>query len=308
MCSANRSVFLPALSSMVEANDLRGTRAPDGQSFLGLVSVANFEDNLKLLNRRYERCILRCGMLDERIALSSRSSPTSQRNRWSVNVAGPPRTPLSLKSGRTGGGGGVGMVRGIRVGFANGGPEQSSGSPFVVRGTLSQLMKRIRGHEPGSPRGTFLTLMKNCTPSPLGTVLEHVDRMRARFVKRLTEQEGWKLALADCRFDAVEALYYQLLENIIPWELKKRPSMTVSRVIYDLCSNAFFNETVIVCAAEIIFFLRQEQHNFPWILEVFGMEPFRFFHIIEVTVTANNDILTSDIVNHLRRVCGDKGK
>nr|XP_040222190.2 retinoblastoma-like protein 1 isoform X2 [Anopheles coluzzii] len=298
----NRSVFLPALSSMVEANDLRGTRAPDGQSFLGLVSVANFEDNLKLLNRRYERCILRCGMLDERIALSSRSSPTSQRNRWSVNVAGPPRTPLSLKSGRTGGGGGVGMVRGIRVGFANGGPEQSSGSPFVVRGTLSQLMKRIRGHEPGSPRGTFLTLMKNCTPSPLGTVLEHVDRMRARFVKRLTEQEGWKLALADCRFDAVEALYYQLLENIIPWELKKRPSMTVSRVIYDLCSNAFFNETVIVCAAEIIFFLRQEQHNFPWILEVFGMEPFRFFHIIEVTVTANNDILTSDIVNHLRRI------
>ncbi|XP_041769133.1 retinoblastoma-like protein 1 isoform X2 [Anopheles merus] len=296
----NRSVFLPALSSMVEANDLRGTRAPDGQSFLGLVSVANFEDNLKLLNRRYERCILRCGMLDERIALSSRSSPTSQRNRWSVNVAGPPRTPLSLKSGRTGGG--VGMVRGIRVGFANGGPEQSSGSPFVVRGTLSQLMKRIRGHEPGSPRGTFLTLMKNCTPSPLGTVLEHVDRMRARFVKRLTEQEGWKLALADCRFDAVEALYYQLLENIIPWELKKRPSMTVSRVIYDLCSNAFFNETVIVCAAEIIFFLRQEQHNFPWILEVFGMEPFKFFHIIEVTVTANNDILTSDIVNHLRRI------
>ncbi|XP_040150939.1 retinoblastoma family protein-like isoform X1 [Anopheles arabiensis] len=296
----NRSVFLPALSSMVEANDLRGT--PDGQSFLGLVSVANFEDNLKLLNRRYERCILRCGMLDERIALSSRSSPTSQRNRWSVNVAGPPRTPLSLKSGRTGGGGGVGMVRGIRVGFANGGPEQSSGSPFVVRGTLSQLMKRIRGHEPGSPRGTFMTLMKNCTPSPLGTVLEHVDRMRARFVKRLTEQEGWKLALADCRFDAVEALYYQLLENIIPWELKKRPSMTVSRVIYDLCSNAFFNETVIVCAAEIIFFLRQEQHNFPWILEVFGMEPFRFFHIIEVTVTANNDILTSDIVNHLRRI------
>uniref|UniRef100_A0A182KBV5 Retinoblastoma-associated protein A-box domain-containing protein n=1 Tax=Anopheles christyi TaxID=43041 RepID=A0A182KBV5_9DIPT len=316
----NQNVFLPSLAGMFDANELKGTRGTaGGTEFLGLVSVGNFEENLKLLNRRYERCILRCSMLDERIALSSRTSPTSQRNRWSVNVTGPPGTPLSIKSGRTAGGGGiVPVVAGNRIGgfdggrsFATGGSggggvgggaDLSINSPFVVRGTLSQLMKKIQGHEPGNPRGTFLILMKNCTPSPLATVLEHVNRMRRKFVAKLTEKEGWNVRSAESRFDAIEALYYQLQENIIPWELKKRPAMTVSKVIYELCSNAFFNETVIVCAAEIIFFLRQEQYNFPWILDVFGMEPFRFFHIIEVTVTANNDIFTSDIVNHLRRI------
>ncbi|XP_049298529.1 retinoblastoma-like protein 1 isoform X2 [Anopheles funestus] len=303
----NLSIFLPSLSAMLDANDLRGLRVTNGDTvtFMGLVSVLNFEENLKSLNRRYERCILRYGMLDERIALSSRTSPTSQRNRWSLQFAGHPRTPLSIKSTR-----GVGALSVNRIGYEAGrsfvtgtsGSELSTNSPFVVRGTLTQLMKKIQGHHQGKPRGTFLILMENCTPSPLVTVLEHVVRMRTKFVEKLTAKEGWNTRSAESRFDAIEALYYQLLENIIPWELKKRPTMTVSKAIFDLCTNNIFNETLIVCAAEVIFFLRQEQNNFPWILDVFGMEPFQFFHIIEVTVSSNSEIFTSDIVNHLRRI------
>uniref|UniRef100_A0A182NJ15 Retinoblastoma-associated protein A-box domain-containing protein n=1 Tax=Anopheles dirus TaxID=7168 RepID=A0A182NJ15_9DIPT len=300
VAETNRTIFLPTLVAMFDVKDLKGARSTDGDgaaSYLGLVSVANFEDNLKSLNRRYERSILRCGMLDERIALSSRTSANSLRQRFNVSFDGHPGTPLSVKAGARALGTRIPIDRGFITGV-----EMPTSTAFVVRGTLRQLMKKIQGHEPGQPRGTFLILMKNCTPSPLGIVLEHVRRMRLRFVQRLTEQEGWNETSAESRFDAVEALYYQLLENIIPWELKKRPTMTVSKVIYELCSNGFFNETVIVCAAEIIFFLRQEQYNFPWILDVFGMEPFRFFHIIEVTVSANSDIFTSDIVNHLRRI------
>uniref|UniRef100_A0A182RR40 Retinoblastoma-associated protein A-box domain-containing protein n=1 Tax=Anopheles funestus TaxID=62324 RepID=A0A182RR40_ANOFN len=303
----NLSIFLPSLSAMLDANDLRGLRVTNGDTvtFMGLVSVPNFEENLKSLNRRYERCILRYGMLDERIALSSRTSPTSQRNRWSIQFAGHPRTPLSIKSTR-----GVGALSVNRIGYEAGrsfvtgtsGSELSTNSPFVVRGTLTQLMKKIQGHHQGKPRGTFLILMENCTPSPLVTVLEHVVRMRTKFVEKLTAKEGWNTRSAESRFDTIEALYYQLLENIIPWELKKRPTMTVSKAIFDLCTNNIFNETLIVCAAEVIFFLRQEQNNFPWILDVFGMEPFQFFHIIEVTVSSNSEIFTSDIVNHLRRI------
>uniref|UniRef100_A0A182WC12 Retinoblastoma-associated protein A-box domain-containing protein n=1 Tax=Anopheles minimus TaxID=112268 RepID=A0A182WC12_9DIPT len=301
----NVNIFLPSLSGMYEAKDLKGTPVTnDGVTcFMGLVSQANFDDNLKSLNRRYERCILRCGMLDERIALNSRTSPTSQRNRWNVNISGYPRTPLSIKSGRTG------TLNVNRIGFDGGrslvagsGAELSANTPFVVRGSHAQLMKKIHGHSRGNPRGTFLTLMKNCTPTPLATVLEHVERMRRVFVAKLTENDNWNVRTAESRFDAIEALYYQLLENIIPWEVKKRPQMTVAKVIFDLCTNNMFNETLIVCAAEVIFFLRQEQHNFPWILIVFGMEPFLFFNIIEVTVSSNSDIFTSDIVNHLRRV------
>ncbi|XP_035906440.1 retinoblastoma-like protein 2 isoform X2 [Anopheles stephensi] len=292
----NANIFLPSLSGLLDARDLKATRVTtDGgaTTYTGLVSVSNFEENLKLFNRRYERSILRCGMLDERIALNSRISPTSQqRNRWTVH----PRTPLSIKSGQSGTGAALNMNRAGLV------ADLPTNGAFVVRGTLTQLLKKIQGHSPGQPRDTFHALMQNCTPSPLPTVLEHVVRMRKRFVDKLTGNEGWNARSAESRFVAIEALYYQLLENIIPWELKKRPTMVVSKAIFDLCSNSIFNETLIVCAAEVIFFLRQEQHNFPWILEVFGMQPFQFFNIIEVTVSSNSDIFTSDIVNHLRRI------
>ncbi|XP_053664498.1 retinoblastoma family protein-like [Anopheles marshallii] len=307
----NLNIFLTSLAGMLEANELKGTTVTDlygiklaSETYTGLVSVLNFEENNKSLNRRYESAILKCGMLDERIVLSSRTSPTSQRNRWSDSIASHPRTPLSIKSGR------AGAMSVNRIGFDGGrtvatggsGSELSTNSSFHVRGTLTQLMKKIQGHHRGQPRGNFLVLMKNCTPSPLDIVLEHVARMRNRFVEKLTKSEGWHSRLAENRFDAIEGLYYRLLENIIPWELKKRPTMTVPKVIFDLSTNSMFNETVIVCAAEVIFFLRQEQHNYPWILDVFGMEPFQFFSIIEVTVSANSDIFTSDIVNHLRRI------
>lgn len=144
--------------------------------------------------------------------------------------------------------------------------------------------------------------MKNCPTSPLKTVQDRLDRLRDRFVQKLTAN-GWNSSTLQARFDSIEALYYLLMENIIPWEIRKRPSIPLSKVIYDMCTaSEMFNSAVCVCAAEIIFFLREEQNNFPWILQVFDMQPYNFLLIIEVTVSSNSDILTPDIVNHLRRI------
>ncbi|XP_035786701.1 retinoblastoma-like protein 1 isoform X2 [Anopheles albimanus] len=299
VAETNRTIFLPTLGSMFDAKDLRGTRkstaAVDGEEeeeeqFLSLLTVGNFDENLKSLNRRYERYILQRGMLDERIALSTRMTSSNLRQRWCV--ANHPRTPLSVKS-----------LTGRTMSLAAGVPEYatSGSNALVLRGTLNQLMKKIQGHKPGQPRDSFVNLLKSCAPNPLAMVLERVDRMRARFVGRLT-QDGWNARNAEARFDNIEALYYQLVENIIPWEWRKRTNMTPSKVIFDICANDLFNETAIVCAAEIIIRLRQEQYSFPWILGVFDMQPLDFYRIIEVTVVANSEILTTDIVNHLRRV------
>ncbi|XP_058178732.1 retinoblastoma family protein-like [Anopheles ziemanni] len=292
----NRTIFLPTLSGMIDSGELKGTRgdesSPDGR-FVGLVSVANFEDNFKALQRRYESRILRCVMLDERIALSLTRQPNTSggTQRWVSNGAGYPLTPLSVKSRGPGG---------SRT--LSGAPDPSAIGGFMLRGTLTQLMKKIQGHEPGKPRESFLNLMKNCPTSPLKTVQDRLDRLRDRFVQKLTAN-GWNSSTLQARFDSIEALYYLLMENIIPWEIRKRPSIPLSKVIYDMCTaSEMFNSAVCVCAAEIIFFLREEQNNFPWILQVFDMQPYNFLLIIEVTVSSNSDILTPDIVNHLRRI------
>uniref|UniRef100_A0A2M4BBH7 Putative rb retinoblastoma tumor suppressor-related protein n=1 Tax=Anopheles marajoara TaxID=58244 RepID=A0A2M4BBH7_9DIPT len=301
VAETNRTIFLPTLGSMFDTKDLRGTRKPidngggdgeeDEEQFLNLLTVGNFDENLKSLNRRYERYILQRGMLDERIALNTRMTSSNLRQRWCVTNH--PRTPLSVKSHLTG----------RTMSLAPGVTEYptSGSNALVLRGTLNQLMKKIQGHKPGQPRDSFVNLLKSCAPNPLAMVLERVDRMRARFVGRLT-QEGWNARTAEARFDNIEALYYQLVENIIPWEWRKRTNLTPSKVIFDMCANDLFNETAIVCAAEIIIRLRQEQYSFPWILGVFDMQPLDFYRIIEVTVVANSEILTTDIVNHLRRV------
>ncbi|KFB51422.1 hypothetical protein ZHAS_00019901 [Anopheles sinensis] len=292
----NRTIFLPTLSGMYDSAELKGTRgdesSPDGL-FVGLVSVANFEDNFKALHRRYESRILRCVMLDERIALSLTRQPNASggTQRWGSNGAGYPRTPLSVKSSGPGG---------SRT--ASGAVDSSAIGGFMLRGTLTQLMKKIQGHEPGKPRESFLNLMKNCPTSPLKSVQDRLDRLRDRFVQKLTAK-GWNPNTLQARFDSIEALYYLLMENIIPWEIRKRPSLPLSKVIYDMCAGyESFHTAVCVCAAEIIFFLREEQNNFPWILQVFDMQPYNFLLIIEVTVSSNSDILTPDIVNHLRRI------
>uniref|UniRef100_A0A2M3Z2G3 Putative rb retinoblastoma tumor suppressor-related protein n=1 Tax=Anopheles braziliensis TaxID=58242 RepID=A0A2M3Z2G3_9DIPT len=303
VAETRRTIFLPTLGSMFDAKDLRGTRKPaadDGEDveeveqeeqFLNLLTVGNFDENLKSLNRRYERYILQRGMLDERIALNTRMTNSNLRQRWCV--ANHPRTPLSVKSHLTG------RTMTLAAGVTE--YPTTGSNALVLRGTLNQLMKKIQGHKPGQPRDSFVNLLKSCAPNPLSMVLERVDRMRARFVGRLT-QEGWNARNAEARFDNIEALYYQLVENIIPWEWRKRTNLTPSKVIYDICANDLFNETAIVCAAEIIIRLRQEQYSFPWILGVFDMQPLDFYRIIEVTVVANSEILTTDIVNHLRRV------
>ncbi|XP_058066334.1 retinoblastoma family protein-like [Anopheles bellator] len=309
-----RTIFLPVLLSMFETKDLRGThitqadlaeKGPIGaEQFLNLLTVANFDENMKSLNRRYERYILRCGMLDERIVLSVTSSPSLQQ-RWSVSH---PRTPLSMKaqSSRTMAlvDGTARQVRGgvvsdVSLGIGSG----AACNELVLSGNLKQLKRKIHCDDPGEPRKKFLQLMSNCVlgSNPQQIVMNRLAEVRDRFVRKLTE-EKWYPRGSHARFDAIEALYYLLLGNIITWEIRKRPTIPTSKVIYDMSANDLFNETVIVCAAEIVFHLRQEQTNFPWILTVLHMQPLDFYRIIEVTVLANSDLLTADIVNHLQRV------
>ncbi|XP_052860748.1 retinoblastoma family protein-like [Anopheles cruzii] len=307
VAETNRTIFVPVLLSMFETKDLCGTyiAAIGAEQFLNLLTVGNFDENLKSLNRRYERYFLRCGMLDERIVLSAISSP-SQRQRWSV---GHPRTPLSMRARSAGTMALVdgssarafpgGVVSDASVGIGGSG---TGCNTHVLRGTLNQLNAKIHCYGPGGMSEKFLNLMRNCVGSnPLQIVVNRLAEMRDRFVQKLTE-ETWYTRSSHARFDAIEALYYLLLENIIPWELRKRSTLPTSKVIYDMCASDLFNETVIVGAAEIIFHLRQQHSKFPWILTVFDMQPFDFYRIIEPTVMANGDLLTTDIVNHLRRI------
>lgn len=61
-----------------------------------------------------------------------------------------------------------------------------------------------------------------------------------------------------------------------------------------------FHQLLITCCLEIVLFSYNSQRTFPWILEVFPIQPFYFYKVIEVLIRAED--LSRDVVKHLNHM------
>ncbi len=60
------------------------------------------------------------------------------------------------------------------------------------------------------------------------------------------------------------------------------------------------HQLLITCCLEIVLFSYNSQRTFPWILEVFPIQPFYFYKVIEVLIRAED--LSRDVVKHLNHM------
>lgn len=109
---------------------------------------------------------------------------------------------------------------------------------------------------------------------------------------------------SECRCKLVRGLYYQLLDNIMSAELRRRPTIKVSHVLMQL--QCTFNATLIACCLELVLQIYVEDGDsafkFPWILECFNIDPYEFQKILELIVRNENGLLTRDFIKHLQEI------
>lgn len=280
--TTRNTIWQNAIKGFFRTDVLRG----NADTFMKLITVPNFEDNLKALDSLYNTFILSCGEFDEGIALEQKTPdsgfPASVKSEMSMSASGTPeRIPLCQQT----------PLNGRSRNAANDGTKFTPIS--TANASVTMLRMKLSGYS-GEPQGSLKELFKTSAQDPTNNVRACLGAMRDKFSGYMRDQK-WSLRAVSARFDMTEALYYRLLENIIRAEQRRRQH----NLVWDMCSKDMFNQTLLVCSAEIVNFAHNLQQNFPCILNVFEMPAFIFYRIIEVVVLHHNDLLSGEIIKHL---------
>lgn len=272
--ATKNTLWKDVIENLFQRNVLRG----DANSFTGLISLANFDENFKSLNSHYDTFILSCGEIDERIALGQKIVENPARVKSERDAPEPitlcQQTPLSGRS---------------RISNE----ECNKFTPIsAANASVNKLRMKLRYD--GEPQASLQELFKSCPQDPTTIIKSRITNEREKFNRQMRKL-NWNQKSTSARFDMIEALYYRLLENIIHAEIRRRGA----NVIWLVCCEDMFNQTLLVASAEIVIYAHNLQKNFPWILDVFQMPPFIFYRIIEMVILNHNDLLTRDLIKHL---------
>lgn len=274
--ATKNTIWKDVIENLFQTKVLRG----DANSFTGLISLTNFDENFKSLNSRYDTFILSCGEFDERIALGQKIVENPLSTRIKSERDAPERIPLCQQTPLSG-----------RSRISK--DECNKFTPIsTANASVNKLRMKLRYD--GEPHGSLRELLKSCPQDPTAIIKGRIAAEREKFNKQMREQ-NWSQKSTTARFDMIEALYYRLLENIIRAEIRRRGG----NVIRQVCCEEMFNKTLLVCSAEIVIYAHNLQQNFPWILKTFEMPPFIFYRIIEMVILNHNDLLTRDLIKHL---------
>lgn len=281
--STRNVIWQNAINGFFRTGVLRG----NPETFMELITVQNFEDNLKALDSLYNTFILSCGEFDEGIALEQKTPDggcyASFKSETSNSTSEAPECiPLCQQT----------PLNGRTRNAANDGIKFTPIS--TANASVTMLRSKLVGYT-GEPQGSLKEMFNKCSLVPTNIVRERLVAMRDRFSSYMAGQK-WSPRAISVRFDMTEALYYRLLENIIRAEQRRRQT----NIVWDLCCEDMFNQTLVVCSAEIVNYAHNLQQNFPCILNVFDMAPFIFYRIIEMVVLHHNDLLSGELIKHLK--------
>lgn len=276
------NIWKNTIHKFCQTNVLRG----DAETLMGLITVPNFEYNLKSLDSTYNTFILSYGEFDESIALEQKTTEGSifMSLKSELPVSGTPerialyqQTPLNSRTRYA-----AHDVKFTPISTAN--------------ASVAKLRMKLMISSAGEGQSSLKELLRTCNPDPSNVVSSRVVQMREKFVKHMNELK-WNTQAIAIRWDMIQTLYYRLLELIIRAErIRSRARVNVVR---ELSCEEMFNQTLLVCSAEIVSFAHNLQHNFPLILTVFDMQPFIFYRVIELVVKYHNDLLSGEIIKHL---------
>lgn len=242
------------------------------ETFMDILLPGNFEYNQKSLNNLYETYVLSCGEVDERIFLKSKNLTATSTVAVDETIQSlVPQTPLTGRS------------------YLREGQQYSSAASAPLANAHTNICKlhSVFASFNGEPSPALQDMVQRCdNEATLVQMKDRLTSMKQIFLNHVPSADRWNL---------VEALYYHLLQNIVEGELKIRPNLDVKLILRENTVQ----KTLIVCCVEIVVYCYNPQRKFREVLDWFGMHPFNFYRIIEMTVLYHQDCLTRDIIKHL---------
>jgi retinoblastoma-like protein 1 len=261
--------------------------AGNEENFMQLITIDNFDNNFKKVNDLYERYILSCGEFDERIFLKHfkmgskyYGGPTDDVEKsYSTNDSAG-KLPTRRLLDET-------PLTGQRLVGSQG--DSYKMTPLTCVEDNVRKLRTIKNPS-RDPQPSLYKLL--VTQGPEEIILDlrsRLDKMMAIFCKEYLSNstEHFKLA---------EALYYHFLESMIRTEMQKNINFNI------FIKDELLNKSLIVLCMEIVLYGFSRQKDFPRILDIFDLDPFHFYKLIEISIRNNTSLLTRDMIKHLTSV------
>ncbi|ELT96854.1 hypothetical protein CAPTEDRAFT_120947 [Capitella teleta] len=161
--------------------------------------------------------------------------------------------------------------------------------------SVSRLQSLLSGRKT-SPSECLLEIFKLCSRNPHEDIMARVKEMGETFCERYAQPSddhpGSHVDFAKKRLQLGESLYFKALENVMKNEMKRKQN---------LLEQDIFHRSLFASCLEIVIFSYNSQRAFPWIIDVFNLDPYHFYKVIEVLVRAEEG-LSRDVVKHMNHI------
>ncbi|GFY72547.1 retinoblastoma-like protein 1 [Trichonephila inaurata madagascariensis] len=294
----------PYLKKLMEKKIIKGKI----DLLTGLLDTNNFEPNSKAINKEYEEHVLNVGDFDERIFLGENAS--EEIGTPAKGYLHPGISELAEK---------MKEMKGNLQQYIQETKSLLPSTPLTGRKYLkdkdaayitpvstatqgvSRLQKLLLGRE-ASPNDALRSIFQECSANPEEKIVNRVKEMGETFCTCYAmpseDHIGSHTEFAKKRLSLGENLYYKALEDIMVLEQKRLPPKTDFSNMLDLDA---FHRSLFACCLEIVIFSYNSQRSFPWVLQIFNLQPYYFYKVIELLIRAE-DGLSRDVVKHLNHI------
>merc|ERR1719219_563116 len=169
---------------------------------------------------------------------------------------------------------------------------------------VARLWKLMKDRENIGPSAKLTELFDSI---PSNGDLSHGEMIEKRvkdlgeiFISKYTtpnvDHPGSHEPIARKRLQMGEILNYKILEEILVKEKAKNKAWT------SLLEQDGFHRVLFACCLEIVIFsYNSPSRTFPWVTNIFNIQDYHFYKVIEVIIRAE-DWLPRDVVKHLQRI------
>ena len=263
----------------------------DQKSGNGVLESSVFDLNCKNVRKDYEIFVLSIGEYDERVFLGEDANeeigtPTKRPiselelglqhrtcNFSSGNIV--PNTPLSGRH----------FIRAR---------EQLMTTPVSSVTYLVSCLNKLLAGRTEQPSNNLKTLVNSLSSGALEDIMKTVASMGQTFVESYNASTD--SSFAGDRLKKATILFYKVLEKILIDE------KMLGKNIIGLIEHKIFHQILLIACLEIVIFsYNSPTKTFPWALDVFKLEAYQFYKIIEILIRTEEG-LARDVVKHLQLI------